>query len=372
MTEETLIARQTYFIGADESERMRIIKIWFTVMVVFIHSYTEEVDFTAGTLVLDVPVWLDWLKYILSQVVARCAVPGFFLLSGILLYRRDFTWRGNLRKKVNTLLIPYLLANTAWIVIYYTAQHIPAFSGYFSKPRNIVADWSLLRWVDAYIGFLPDAAGGHMPIVYPLWFIRDLMVLNILAPALKKLIDLFPRVILLALAAAMVFNANTHIPILNRDSLVFFSLGYYLVKYNVHLTDVDRLDPVLLAGTYGISVALECVMRDSPWQYLARLFSIILGIAFFFRFTTTHKSHAWKKRLLSLAGYAMPIYLLHEMNLSVLKKLLVRLLPTNAFFQVLEYFGIPAIIISLCIAISWMLRHFTPWLYRLLIGGRTV
>ncbi len=372
MTGETLAVGQTYRIGAEESERMRIVKIWFTVMVVFIHSYTEEVHFAGGTLVLDVPVWLDWLKYLLSQVVARCAVPGFFLMSGILLYRRDFTWTGNLCKKARTLLVPYLLINTLWIVIYFTAQHIPAFSSYFSQPENIVADWPPLRWANAYIGFLSNADSSCTPIVYPLWFMRDLMVLNVLSIFVKRLIDRLPRLVFLGLVIMKVFNISTHIPILRTDALVFFCLGYYFVKYRVHLTDVDRLDPVLLAGLYGISAALDCVMRGSPWQYLARLFSIVLGIAFFFRFTTVPKSPLWKKRLLTLAGYAMPVYLLHEMNLTVLKKLLVHFLPSSPVFQVLEYFGIPAVIISLCIAGGWILRRFTPWLYRLLTGGRTL
>ena len=170
----------------------------------------------------------------------------------------------------------------------------------------------------------------------------------------------------------MAFNINTHIPILSRDALVFFCLGYYLVKYDIHLTDADELDPVLLAGFYGLSVALDCVMRDSPWQHLARLFSIVLGIAFFFRFATVVKNPAWKQRLLSLAGYALPVYLLHELTLSVLIKLFIRLLPSSPIFQTLEYFGVPAVIICLCIAVSWVLRRFTPWLYRLLTGGRTL
>lgn len=372
MDGQTQTASREYVISGEESERIRILKIWFTVMVVFIHSYTEEVHFTEGTLVLNVPVWLDWMKYLLSQVVARCAVPGFFLLSGILLYRKGFTWAGNLRKKARTLLVPYLLINTAWIAVYFIAQHIPAFSAFFSKPENIVANWPPVRWVDAYIGFSANENGGHFPLVYPLWFLRDLMVLNVLAPLLKTLIDRFPRLILMVLVAAMAFNANTHIPILGRDSLVFFSLGYYMVKYRVHMIDTDRLDSMLLAGFYGISVALDCILRDSPWQHLARLVSIILGIVFFFRFMTTPKSPAGKKRLLVLAGYALPVYLLHEMNLSVLKKLLTRLLPTNVFFQIVEYFGIPAVIIALCIAGSWLLKKWLPKLYTVLTGGRSM
>lgn len=364
-----MTAGHEYHITQKESERMRIIKIWLSIMVVFIHSYSETVNFADGQLVLDVPAWLDWLKYVLSQAVARCAVPGFFFMSAVFLYRKEFTWAGNLRKKARTLLVPYLLINTAWIAIYYIAQHIGALSPYFSKAENIVANWTVIDWLGAYgIGLV----GKNEPLVYPLWFIRDLMVLNILAVVIKKVIDKFPRLVFLLLTAMMLFGIETHIAAFRRDALVFFSLGYYFVKYDLHIGDVDKLDPVLLTGFYIIFVALDCTLRDMPQQCIIRPFSIVLGLMFFLRFTTKVSRPDWKRKLLTLSGYALPVYLFHEQSLAILKKLVTRLLPTNTFFQVVEYFGIPAVIIALCMTGSWLLKKRLPRLYGVLTGGRTM
>lgn len=361
-----------YHISPEESDRLQILKIWLSVMVVFIHSNTETVYFSEGNLMLDVPVWLDWTKYVLSQVIAQCAVPGFFFMSAVFLYRKAFTWTDNIRRKVRTLLVPYLLINSAWIAFFFIAQHIGALSPLFSSADNTVSNWSAAEFLNAYLGINRLRKGDNYPLVYQLWFMRDLMVLNVLAVIIKKAIDRAPRLILLLLMAMTLFGIQTHIPVLRADALVFFCLGYYFVKYDMHIKDVDRLDPVILAGLYAMTVALDCMSRGMPQQQLIRPFTIVLGFAFFLRFTTKGNSPGRKRRLLSLSGYAVPVYLFHEKTLTFLRKLMTRLLPTDAFFQVLGYFGIPVVVIGLCIAGSWLMKKWTPRLYSVLTGGRTM
>ena len=307
MNGKTLPPEREYRIGREESERLQILKIWLSVMVVFIHSHTEIIYFSEEQLTLDVPVWLDWMKYVLSQVIAQCAVPGFFFMSAIFLYRKSFTWASNIRKKVRTLLVPYLLINSAWIAVFFIAQHIGALSPYFSSAENTVSAWSATDFLNAYLGVSRLEKGDNFPLVYPLWFMRDLMVLNVLAVVIKRAIDRAPRLILLALAAMTLFDIQTHIPVLRADALVYFSLGYYFVKYDMHIKDVDRLDPVLLAGLYAMTTTLDCMLRFSPQQHLVRPFTIVLGFAFFLRFTTKAGSPTRQRRLLSLAGYAVPV-----------------------------------------------------------------
>lgn len=88
-------------------------------MVLFIHSYTKTVSMNSGTIVLQVPGWLNTLKYVISESISKCAVPGFFVISAVLLYRKEFSWWENLKKKLRTLMIPYLIMNTFWVVFYF-------------------------------------------------------------------------------------------------------------------------------------------------------------------------------------------------------------------------------------------------------------
>ena len=160
-----------YYVTADFSRRISICKVWFTIMVLFIHSYTTMVSMNSGDVVLRVPRWLGMIKYVISGNISRCAVPGFFVISALFLYRKEFSWWGNVRKKFRTLMIPYLLMNTFWVVFYFVCQHIPAVSDYFSNAENMVGDWKLSGWLRGY------GITSISPLLYPLWFLKYLFLI---------------------------------------------------------------------------------------------------------------------------------------------------------------------------------------------------
>lgn len=109
----------------NESERIYILRVWFTVMVLFIHSYSESVNFADGSVPLYSPDWWRYTKILLSNVVCMCAIPGFFFLSAFFLYRHPFGWIENLIRKIKRLVIPYLMINSFWIAVIFIAQHLP-------------------------------------------------------------------------------------------------------------------------------------------------------------------------------------------------------------------------------------------------------
>lgn len=83
-----------YKISKEYSEAIDTLKIIAIVMVLYIHS--------AGIVIHENIVEAGWLinfKYFISSIVSSCAVPIFFMLAGILLYKRDFTWKDNIKKK---------------------------------------------------------------------------------------------------------------------------------------------------------------------------------------------------------------------------------------------------------------------------------
>ena len=355
-----------YIISPEESERIQILKIWFTIMVIFIHSYTEEVHFVGGNLALQVPLWLDGIKYLISRIISCCAVPGYFFISAVLLYKKEFTWTENIKKKIKTLLIPYLIFNTAWIIIYFVAQHIPVFSPYFAQEKSIIANWGIVQYADAYLGFVD-----RYPILYPLWFIRDLIVLNLLAVVIKKLIDRFPKIILILLSIIVALNIQTHLFFLRQDALIYFCFGYYFVKYSIRFNDANKIKAPYIIIMYIVAIILDFLTRDTIINYLPNFVTIVVGLIFFYRFTTKIKAEKPHNILMYIAKYSFPIYLFHEMNLTILKKLLVKLLPQTALWQTALYFGIPVIIFCLCLLLSVILDKYFHKIYLVLVGSRS-
>lgn len=73
-----------YQISKEESDRIQFLRLIFSVMVVFIHSYTEKVNFAGVVMEVQESAGMEWFKFTVSNILSRCAVPGFFLISAVL------------------------------------------------------------------------------------------------------------------------------------------------------------------------------------------------------------------------------------------------------------------------------------------------
>ena len=85
---------------------------------------------------------------------------------------------------------------------------------------------------------------------------------------------------------------------------------------------------------------------------------------------TKFKSIPAGKAVLYLSQFSAAIYLFHQMDMLILQKLIVRVLPINPFTQTLSYFAIPLFIIAFCIVLAYYLKRLCPRLYGLVTGNR--
>lgn len=355
--------KNNYYITEEESKRIDILKVWLALMVLYIHSYSEKVVFTTESVQLGVPDWLHTLKYTLSQSISSCAVPAFFVISSILLYRKKIIWKNNIKKKMRTLVIPYFCLNTFWICFLWLIQLIDQMKQFFLDSGLIISEWDIFDFVNAYIGYT-----GY-PILYPLWFIRDLFVLNILAGFIPIVIERYPRIVFGILSIMWLLGIPTGIFCLETESLCFFCLGYYIVKYNIRLSSIDKINKYIVIFVYWVLIALDVITRGAGNIHgVIHRVSIVVGIIFWFRCTTRISNAKWKHNLLFISRYSFCVYIFHEMSLTVLKKLGVMIFPYNVFFQALQYFMIPMIVFMGCIMAGVLLDRFMPKIYSILMG----
>ena len=355
-------------ISEEESRRISILKAILIVMVVLIHAYKTDLNMAEGTVVLQDPSWLAGMKYILTRIMFRCAVPGFFFLSAYLLYRKPFSWKANLRKKARSLLIPYFLLNAWWILVFFTGQHLPGISSFFSRPENIVADWDLGRWLSAFFGS-PEIS---TPMLSPLWFVRDLFVLNLLAPAFEWFVRKTRGFSLAVFLILWILLDCTGIFFLELQDLCFWGFGCWFAVSRKPLSPLDRAK-VPLAVAYPCLIAAAYLLRTQYDVFGTAVYRLcdLCGLVFFFVWGTRIRSEKLRKGMLFLSRYSFPIFLFHEMHLTFLQKILAKVLPQSAAFSLLLYFGAPAMIIVFCLVLSRVLERFTPKLYSLLTGGRS-
>lgn len=348
-----------YYFTEDFSRRVSICKIWFTIMVLFVHSYTNTVFMKSGNIILRVPMWLRTFKYLISEGICNCAVPGFFVISAILLYRKEFRWWDNLKKKLRTLAIPYLVMNTFWVAFYFVCQHIPAVSAYFSNPENVVANWDLAGWLRGY------GVTQISPLMYPLWFLKYLLLMNVLSKVYLAIIRRFPYLCAVALLAAWVYFNNYS----EVQALCFWGFGCFL---SVKQVDIHRLlrGKWLIAAGYVLLLAVDAATRFMIPRTLVNKVCILWGLAFWFVCMTEFKGEKLSSILIRLSGHTFAIYLFHEMNLFILKKLLAKLLPQTPLLQLVQYLGIPVAIFCYCLVLSVVMKRYLPGLYGLLTGKR--
>lgn len=201
-------------------------------LVVMIHSRSTMID---SGYVKENFTLFQTVSYFISNIVAGIAVPIFFIISGFLCVSSDkltFNDYGKLlKKKIRTLLVPYLIWNLIVELFYFLYQAIFQVS---SSSRKLVTDYSLSDFV---LDFWNGNSG--LPICYQMWFVRDLFVCIVFSFFLFPLVRKMCVIVVLFLLLWL-FGVRTNIDGLSMDSITFFSLGIAL-RINKFIPPPERL-----------------------------------------------------------------------------------------------------------------------------------
>lgn len=341
-----------YEISEDMSQRLSIMKFIFMVLVVFIHSEAlPELPFE-----LQVPAYVVLCKDIVIDGVCTIAVPGFFFISGFLLFSKDFTWIGNLKKKVRSMIIPYVIINTYWILFFKCMQSFEATASFFSGEAYQIDG------ADGLIG----AYFNPIPLYYPFWFLRELIILNIFARVIKVMIDKFPLVSLIAIIA-LEFSIVKIPLLLSNESFCMFALSYYLIKYRVNIEKIETIRLLIWGVVFGGLIGIRLWL----WEHtVARLLFILGGLMFFYMFAGKIRKAAVGKKVLWCTQFTFFIYAFHEFYEAMLKKVIMMMIPQHGWIQLAEFLLIPLVTIGVCILAGFMLKRYMPRVYELICGSR--
>ena len=346
------MSERNNLITQDMSERINIMKLIFMVMVVFIHSgAVPELPFE-----LEIPTYVAICKSVVVDGICAVAVPGFFFISGYLLFSKEFTWLENLKKKARTMLIPYLLINTFWILFFKVMQSIPGIAPMFSAEAYQIN--GIRGIIAAYVNVIP--------LYYPFWFLRELMILNVFAKLIKIVID---RVPILSLMMILFLEFGpVEIPYLvYNESLCMFALSYYVIKYHLEINKLEKLSVWIWMIAFGGLTVIRVVKGEYS---LIRFPYVIIGIIFFYVISGIIQMGERKEALLWISQFTFFIFAFHEFYEAMLKKAIMMVIPQYGVVQFLEFWMIPFIIISGCIFLGFILKKYWVRGYRLICGSR--
>lgn len=359
-----------YKIDNRESKRITCLRAFCLVLVVFLHQYAGDTGIPNASGVVPDNEVLAGVQYIISRIVTFSAVPLFYLLSSVLLFSKEFTWSGNIKKKLKTLIVPYFLWITLYILAYFVGQTLPLTKIYFANSGRMIREMSAIDFLGAYVGYV-----GNGLFVNALWFLKELIILNLLASAIKQLVDKFPRFIFFIIVLLWVFDGTPIYFGLNNQSICFFILGYYVVKYNMRMSTLDKIPVVEIILIYGISISLEYYyyLTGNDLRAPARSFTTVIGIVLLIQMSgkicraADTKIPEW---IQTIATYSFFVYASHDFVQTMIKKISSNLLVQSDFVQLFEYFLTPIFTCAICIFVGAIIQKYAPALYSLLSGSR--
>lgn len=332
----------------------------FSVLVVWLHACNGELFLGASPL----GQLADRLERVPGELLGQMSVPGFFMVSAYLFYRRfDLSRLGyKWRSRVRSVLVPYCLWNFLYYAAYWTASRIPGVTGLVG--RGVVpSGWGQLA--DAVLFYQ------YNPVF---WYLYQLILLIVLAPLIYGIM----RRGWLG-AGALVFLAFAiwkawDIPQLNEDALFYYCVGAWASLHRQGagaFVEQGRGKAWILPGLILAGLAFGTAVLGRPGGILWNnplatvLTRLILASAAWMIVSCLPLPEApdWMR-------HSFFLYAVHFALVRLINKVGARLWPGN-FWAALGLFVImPALMTAVSYALVRFLKRFVPVLYGLLSGGR--
>jgi peptidoglycan/LPS O-acetylase OafA/YrhL len=331
--------------------------------VLVIHYYTG-VDVVPPTLNLNHAVQ----KFLFTELYGF-AVPFFAMASGFFFYLKWkglATYRRNLKKRVSTLFVPYVLAS-GLILVSYVVIHVTLTEytdkGYTFTVVNVLRDWLF-----------------H-PVAGQFWFLRDLLVLVVISPLLyiphKRYSLLLGGVLfVLWLFEFQVFPIVFGWYLINVEMLFFFWLGGYMtfhVDFLEGLVEMKARWVSLLAGVWLALAVTHLIVDPTFYQWYVRDYTLISLLLFKFSILAALplvlavSARLVGRPMLYLARYSFFVFLFHNYPLyAVVTRVSERLVGVEYSY----YLNVVLATVAVFLAAILCAAYLTP-LYNVLTGGRT-
>ena len=363
------------------------------IAVIFIHSGgLKEIDLDylhANPFTLE--SMYDFIRITFSHIGTHFAVPVFFMISGYLFFYKLKEWnlsvyKSKLAKRFKTLFIPYML----WYCICIFMGIIIRTGGVVLKGKPIEYIWSPLiekgilsifwdceTWGLNYTNWFGYSVPESSPILVPLWYIRDLMVVILFTPLIYQLIKKFKLYFVSILG--LCYLSFVFIPIHGFSACGFFwfSLGAYFSTNNKSMVDsfyrfripasilaIVMLIPLIwMNGRSGDGATTTVSTILYPFYVIGAVISSICLASYLLR----RKKVGVNKKLVRSTFF---IYLLHPFVLLFMVRVNKLSISFNYVWQSIIYLIIPVVTAMICVWLFNLLNKYTPQLLSVLVGNR--
>lgn len=384
---------------SEDSNLQSLVIDWLrfplAIAVVFIHSFGNKeinLDYLHSN-PFSLESIYDFLRITMSNIGTHFAVPVFFMFSGFLFFykAKNFNisiYKQKLHKRFKSLFIPYF----CWIVLYILNTEIRKVAGVIIKGKPLSGIWQYLTdngglhmfwdssvWglnIQNWLGWATPMTG---PILVPLWFVRDLMVVVLLTPIIYNLIKRLNFIPIILLGLCYISGIWIQIPGFTITTFFWFSLGAYfsikgknmiasIYKWRIpsYIVCICTLLPLIwLNGRKGNGITVNIIGQTLyPFYVIASSLSII-SIA------TTLIQKGKVKVYPHLAKVSFFVFLSHVFVLGYISNIINKCLPIDyGLIMIAKYLITPIATVVVCLLIYSFLDKFLPRFLAFITGSR--
>ena len=314
-----------------------------------------------------------YLSFYLSDILARIPSRLFFFISGFLFFRTGEFSRSvylqKLKRRIKTLLIPYVFWNAAVMAIYAAAQAaLPGAIG-----GKAICDFSPRDFLCAFWDMsMVNPGAPSFPICYQLWFVRDLMVMAVLSPLIYWLVKrggVYFIAIMVGMQMSQLFPTLSGLVL---SDLIYFAGGAYFSIHGKDFTAVMKPTVPVAAALYAVFSIVElALLGEGALGSVLHLINIITGIFLVVGVTARMAEKGRWRQAESLSSSSFFVYASHGVVLAAIIELGVRLLhPHTELSAIAVYLLSPTATICICIVCYKILKRVMPRFTAIVTGER--
>lgn len=349
-----------------QSELIKTMRFPLIVLVLYEHSVrTYNAPIMRS---LDSANVFHFLTEMFSHFFCAIAVAWFFFFSGYLFYHNledgqyGLQWaKRKWGRRIHSVLIPHFFWNLLNVGMVLLATWLFNKLGIaINSDQMVGVEKGPLFWF--FTG----------PIDYPLWYLRDLIILSLLAPLFYYPVKKWPWITLTAILLFYLASFKMDF----YPSISFFGMGVWMGIRKVNIVDFCRKlkFPAGAVACFLLPLAASFHGGDFGYDRFFRLLFIPSGMITFLNICDhLYEFPGYRKLMLKLTETVFFIYAAHEIYiLGWTKGMFLRVFGETLPARWIAYLFVPVVTGAVCLALFYLLKWMMPKALSFACGWRTV
>jgi peptidoglycan/LPS O-acetylase OafA/YrhL len=211
--------------------------------------------------------------------------------------------------------------------------------------------------------------GNFVPILCPLWYIRNLLIMSLLSPLIYYIIRYARELFLVAITVWWLTTYhNAFIP----QTILFFCLGAYFSIFDINPLRVateNKAIILFLFGIFAVGDIFSHTVTGTPINLQLHRISLILNIPVLLLLADWCVRHKYTSELLPNSAFI--VFCVHYPIVVLLRRICIsKFSDSSDLIHILLYFACVIVATLLSIGFYCLLERFFPKVKNLLSGNR--